>query len=266
MNRPILTLALAALGASSAPRCGAQPASLKFEVATIKPANPDLRGMGVSPLPGGGFSAQGVNLRFLILYAYGIQDFQLSGGPGWIASDRYDIEAKPEKPDSPAEYNEKTANERVRERLRALLAERFHLALRKEAKELSTYSLVVAKGGPKLTETKPDGPRGGIRRNSGMLLSTGAPFEYFVTALSQTLGRPVVDETGLGSKRFDFELRFAEDQSFAGLKPGAPAAEEAADQPSIFTALQSQLGLKLEAKKGQVDFFVIERAEKPSAN
>ena len=261
MNRPILALALAALAASSTPRCGAQPAGLKFEVATIKPANPDLRGMGVSPLPGGGFSAQGVDLRFLILYAYGIEDFQLSGGPGWIASDRYDIEAKPEKPDSPGEYPETTAHARVRERLRALLSERFQLVVRREAKELSAYSLVVAKGGPKLTEAKPDGARGGMRRDRGLLVSKGAPVDYLVKSLADVLGRPVVDETGLAGRRFDFELRFAEDS-------GRSPAEEAADpsQPSIFTALQTQLGLKLEAKKGQVDFLAVERAEKPSAN
>lgn len=260
------------IGLIDAPRGIAQATSLKFEVAAIKPPNPENRGIGIGAVPGGGLSAQGVNLRFLILYAYGIRDFQLSGGPGWMTSDRYDIEARPENSESPSEYSEQAAYARLRERLRTLLAERFQLVVRTEVKELPSYSLVIAKGGSRLKETPPDGPRRGLRRDRGLLLSIGAPLDHLVHALSDMLGRPVVDETGLAGKRFDFELKYAEEPEMSrggvGLKPGAPPSDEASDpsSPSVFTAIQSQLGLKLEAKKGPADFLVVERAEKPSPN
>ena len=253
----------------------AQSTGLKFEVDSIKPAKPaegvGPRAIGLGPAPGGSFRARAVTLRHLILAAYGIQDFQLASGPGWTASELYDIEAKPDKPEAPSDPQ--TAAARFRERLRGLLADRFQLDVRKDPRDMSGYVLTVAKGGLKVAESRPDAPKDSMRRGFGVLKATGAPIEFLVVNLTQILGRPVADQTGLAGKRFDFELRYAEDEATialanAGLKAAGKPGEFAPDPsaPSLFTALQSQLGLKLDAAKAPADYYVILRAEKPKVN
>jgi hypothetical protein len=149
---------------------------LVFEVASIKRMDPAALGGGPRPLapgvtPGGGIRSQ-VPIFNLICWAYCIDGAQLSGGPSWVRSDRYDIQAKPEKfeglEDPTAPISEQRAN-RVRERMKALLAERFHLAVRTETKESEVYVLSVAKGGHKLTPN-PEGV-GGVSRGAGVIES-----------------------------------------------------------------------------------------------
>jgi uncharacterized protein (TIGR03435 family) len=163
----------------------------------------------------------------------------------------------------------------MRERLRALLAERFQLTLHRETKEQSVYALVVAKGGPKLQQgqaKEATGPRGPMMRmGRGELSGQGVELEMLTRTLSSQLGRTVIDRTGLKGN-FDFKLTWTPDPGqSAGPPGGLPAGADAPpppdpNGPSVFTALQEQLGLRLESQKGPVEMLVIDRVEKPSEN
>jgi bla regulator protein blaR1 len=259
------------------------PEPLTFEIASVKPAAKDCAGpcpMMVRYLPGGGFRAEGMTLKFLIGFAYNVRDFQITGGPAWINSDRYEINARPETsdeadklPDDPTKASDKqrkTFTDRMSERIRNLLADRFQLVLHRETKEQQVYALVVAKGGPKFQETK-DG-KGMMRMGPGMLTGQGVGLDMLANTMSTQLRRPVIDKTGL-SGTFDFELKWTPDPSqMPQLPPGPPPPgvqlppPPDPNGPSIFTAVQEQLGLRLESQKGPVEILVIDRAEKPSEN
>jgi uncharacterized protein (TIGR03435 family) len=225
-------------------------------------------------------------LKTLLTFAYDVREFQITGGPGWINMDRFDIVAKAERsagaenpPDDPRKMTEeqrKTVGDQMRERLRALLAERFQLTLHRETKEQSVYALVVAKGGPKLQQAQAmegTGPRGPMMRmGRGELSGQGVELEMLTRTLSSQLGRTVIDRTGLKGN-FDFKLTWTPDpgQSATPLGGGPPPGADAPpppdpNGPSVFTALQEQLGLRLESQKGPVEMLVIDRVEKPSEN
>ena len=258
------------------------PASAKFAVASIKPAAPDSEHFmfGIRPMPGGRISATNVTLKMLIARAYDLQGFQLSGGPGWADTQRYNIEAKP---DTPVENQWK-------EMLQNLLADRFQLVFHRETKELPIYALLPArkdgKLGPGLVESKdgdcterdpskpgPPAPGrppycGSVLVGAGQMNGAAASVGDVAKMLSFSVGRKVIDKTGL-TGRYAITLRYAPDQSQRAMAPpGAPppAAPGDSSLPSLFTALQEQLGLKLESQKGPVEVFVIDRAEKPSEN
>lgn len=258
---------------------GQAAAPLTFEVASIKPAATDARGTMIRMMPGGGLTVTNATLRLLLTLAYDVRDFQVSGGPGWVGSERYDINAKaerspssdpvPEDPRKMTDEQRKTNQEQMRQRLQALLAERFQLAIHRETKEAPVYALVVAKNGPKLQESKEGGPR--LMMGRGQLNGQGALMEMLATVLSNQLGRPVLDKTGLQGK-YDFKLEFTPDPGqaagpFGGLAPG-PDAPPPPDPngPSIFAAIQEQLGLRLDSQKGPVEMIVIDRVEKASEN
>jgi bla regulator protein blaR1 len=250
-----------------------------FEVASIKPNNSgDNRVMFRNN--GGRFTIVGATARMLIQQAYRIRDFQLSGGPGWIGSDRFDIEAKPENVAD-------MTPERMPLMLQGLLEERFQLRTHKETKEVPIYELVVAKEGSKLKSVpepprptpgaapgpapSPNGPMppGAFRIGRGEMMGSGIPIENFVQSLSSMLGRVVVNRTGL-TGFFDFQLHWTPDAGETGpfgpvpsVQPPAPADPSG---PTIFTALQEELGLRLESSKGPVDVLVIDSIEKPSEN
>ena len=259
-----------------------------FEVASIKPNRSGDRRMGIQMAPGGRFVATNVTVKQLIIIAYRIRDQQISGGPSWITSEHYDISAKPEAKATPDQVNLM---------LRSLLADRFQLTLRKESKEMPVYVLTVAKNGPKLEEAKDQGPatddapaepgRGPgpgarlMRMGRGELSAQGVAVSDFSDQLGRVLGRNVIDKTGLAGK-YNFTLKWTPDDNknaaFRGPgdgppgAPGAPAGAGAdapppdANGPTIFAAIQEQLGLKLEAQKGPVDIYVIDRVEKPAEN
>ncbi|MGA2115354.1 MAG: TIGR03435 family protein [Bryobacteraceae bacterium] len=154
--------------------------------------------------------------------------------------------------------------------LRKLLADRFHLAFHRENKELSAYAIVVGKTGSKLTKSTgdPNGLPGLGFRGLGLLNARNANMVDFAGLMQSTvLDRPVVDQTGL-SGRFDFELKWTPDEfQFAGLGVKVPPPTDNVDAlPDLFTAIQQQLGLRLESTKALVDVLVIDRVEKPSAN
>jgi uncharacterized protein (TIGR03435 family) len=248
----------------------------EFEVASIKPAAPDARGMAVHTTQGGRINITNMTLKEMIVLAYRIQPYQISGGPPWLATAHYDISAKPESAPKDGE---------LQLMLQALLRDRFQLTLQRESRELPIYALVVArkdgKLGPNLVESKeggcataaPDRPQargtlycGQQQMGPRNLRATAVPIANIVPMLARLLGRTVIDKTGLTGK-FDINAEWTPDEAMLGaLSPETRAAASDTAGPSIFTALQEQLGLKLESQKGPVEVFVVERAEKPSEN
>jgi uncharacterized protein (TIGR03435 family) len=270
-----------------------------FEVASIKKHPPEGgRGMRVSM---GGpdvsrFRASNVTAKMLIASAYRVKEFQISGGPDWINSERWDIDAKVEDSLVPELQKLPRQQQEVQQALmlRPLLADRFKLQVTRSTKEGNVLALVVAKGGPKLKEVPPPDPhaapvppasappeRGGsppmpppggtmmmMNGSAGVatLSSNAVQISNLVNTLSMHVGQQVVDQTGLKGT-YQFTLQFAPQMGLGGMPPppGAEASSNS-DEPSIFTALQEQLGLKLESTKGQIDTITIDRIEEPSEN
>jgi bla regulator protein blaR1 len=235
-----------------------------FEVVSIKPSDPLSNNMHMGVGPGGGFEASGVTLRLLIQQAYDVRNFQILGGQGWVDSDKYDIVTKDEaKGPSEAELGKMTDAQRDGFRLRLLgklqllLADRFQLKAHRETKELPVYELTVAKGGSRLQSAADDGGGSNLsswRTDDGKSQITAKhfPIANLARFLSGQVGRTVIDKTGLTAK-YDFQLTYAPDM---GDITG----------PSLFTALQEQLGLKLDSQKGPVEVVVIDSVEKASGN
>jgi len=198
-----------------------------------------------------------VPLKAVLMEAFKVKMEQIEG-PSWLETDFFDISAK--IPDG-------AARDQVPAMLETLLTERFKLAAHREDRVRSGYVLVVDKGGPKFKEAKPDGdrPLNGIQGvGRGELTGLGADMGLFARRLAVVVGRTVVDRTGLTGK-YDFKLQWTPDTSQAMRSPDEPPADHASG-PSIFSAIQEQLGLRLEASKGPVEILVIDHIEKPSAN
>ncbi len=258
--------------------------ALVFEVASIKSDRYSSRMYRFGWYSSERFSATGATLQYLIREAYGVENNQIIGAPNWVNSKRYDIEAKVDK--SVAEELQKgNLDQRTLKYMRmlqALLVDRFKLTLHRESKELPVYDLVIAKKGPKLQEAKagdtyPNGIEGGgphmIQIRTGQLIGQALSIADLVRQLSRPLGRTVLDKTGL-TGNYDFNLKWTPDESQLPMLDGTEsgqqgtgyAAAPASTGPSIFTAIQEQLGLKLESKKGPVEVLVIEHVEEPSEN
>jgi uncharacterized protein (TIGR03435 family) len=266
-----------------APTTHDAPAQLPaFEVASIKPTNPAMSGGGVHFTPDG-FSAQGATLQTLLGEAFGKEDEQIIGAPSWTSTDRFDIQAKVNASDVPKLKDIMKSDQRW-QLVVQLLADRSNLKLHHETKELPVYALVIAKGGPKLKEAKPgetypngqawpNGGAGLMMMRRGKITGQGVAIAGLVTNLSELgLGRTIVDKTGLAGK-YDFTLQWTPDTApppTAGGAEGSQPVNGAASQtdpgPSLFTALEEQLGLKLEPQKGPVDVIVIDHIERPSEN
>lgn len=226
--------------------CGLAAQDAAFEVASIKPTPADAQCGMIEPLPGGGLRVDCLSLHTILTWAYEVQDYQVTGGPPWASVTRWNILAKPATPDPvPAPTG---ARDLVRQRMRTLLTDRFQLLLRHETREGTAYILTVAKNGPKMKEA----PAGYIRRHPGHIDSNGATMRALAQYLAVDLGRPVTDETSLTGTHA-FTLEWTPDNSHDS-------------GPSVFTAIEEQLGLRLESRKAPVETLVIERAEKPSDN
>jgi uncharacterized protein (TIGR03435 family) len=258
--------------------------SQTFEVASIKPSDPATHGhTSITNNPQSGrFTAEGITVKNLIDNAYGnVHLFRIEGAPSWTDSERYDIAAKAEgladvDPYSMTDEELKAFQALQQARLQSLLTDRFRLKVHRITKELSIYELVVAKNGPKLQPTKEArGSRNrGMHIRDGRMTATDLSIESLVSSISGQTSRVVIDKTGL-SGHYDFTLNWTPDQprgnslangeSSPGLRANA-VADGAANGPSIFTALQEQLGLKLVPEKGPVEILVIDRIEKPSPN
>jgi uncharacterized protein (TIGR03435 family) len=260
----------------------------RFAVASIKrnQASPVPNSMG-APMgagyrSGGRFVAGNAPVTFLIQRSYAVQSFQVLGGPSWISTDGYDIEAKPEG---------NTDQKRMWLMVQALLAGRFKLSMHRETRDLPVYDLQAVRGGPKLPPPQggdcaevmtafpgPGQPRlappcgpGVIGAGTGLTMEgINVSMPAVAKLLSSLVGREVVDKTGF-TGRFALHLEFAIDDALAGLpNPAGPDASgqpaDPAARPTIRTALREQLGLKLQASTGPVDVFVIDHVERPTEN
>jgi len=298
MKLRALFLALPFAFAIAAPVLAQAPGEARpsFEVASIKPNTSAQMGMSIGIQPGGRFVASGMTFRFLITFAYRVRDFQVIGGPSWTTSDRWNIEARAEEGSILPQTGPRDPNapDPIGLRLQSLLEDRFQLKLHRETRELPAYELSVAKSGLKIKLSedqtpyrppakgdppaqpqiiKPGGPmpRRSMLMGMGNLEANGVEFDSFVQMLSQQLGRTVIDKTGLKGL-YDIKLQWAPEArqgatpfgpSPAGVEP-PPASDPSG--PSIFTAVQEQLGLKLESTKGPTEVIIIDSVEKPSEN
>jgi uncharacterized protein (TIGR03435 family) len=237
-----------------------------FEVATIKPSNPNT--------PGKLFTVRGVNvmtinttLSDIMTMAYNLHAKQIENAPEWAGADKYDVTGKPDVPGLPS-------TEQMKSMLQKMMTDRFKLKFHKEKKELSAYVITVAKGGPKLTPSQadPNSLPGLFFNGPGRFNVRNATLAEVAQVLQgAVMDRPVVDQTGLTGK-YDFTLNWTPDEfQFSGLRgPGAPPLPPPppgqAEMPDLYTAIQQQLGLKLESTKAPVEVLVIDHVEKPSEN
>jgi len=266
MLRPAITLLAIAAGGSLAQSVLPRPAFDAFEVATIKPADLDAQGRYIRMQSVHRFYAKGFTLQALVAAAYSLTPRAISGGPAWTDTDRYDILAS-----TPGDVQPNLDEQMAM--LRKLLTDRFQLAFHRESKELPVYALTVAKGGPKLkdsTVTPGELPylintvypeeKGGVHVELPARNATVAQLAAMMQRA--VVDRPVIDRTGL-SKRYDFDLEWTPDENqFGGNLPRSLEPTK----PSLFVAIQEQLGLKLEATRGPVSALVIDRVERPSEN
>jgi len=234
--------------ASSTNATAAKP-RLTFEVASVKAATDADHGPRFDLSPDGAINTK-MDLSFLLLMAYHVKDFQMIGFPKAMDSPMYRIVAKP--PEGSPAVDQATRSAQLAERLQCLLEERFHLQVHRETRELLVYDLVVAKGGSKLKEVPVD-PAFKLKLLRGRIVANGGTTALLASLMENQLSRPVTDKTGL-SGHYAIDLQFALDTV-----PDDP-------RPSLFTALQEQLGLKLEARKGPSEVLVIDHVEKPSEN
>jgi uncharacterized protein (TIGR03435 family) len=242
----------------------AVPPDLRFEVASLKPSLPGARTSGIRPAEGGmRYVASNVPVKGMIMVAYRVRPDQIVGGSSWLDSERYDMEAKAERPSTPDELHTMLMN---------MLVDRMQLKFHREQRDLPRYILTVSKDGPKMTphqaQTAHD-PWADLTMEKFLHLKltvTAAPIEYAAFQLAQQVDRPVVDMTGLKGG-YDFTLSFT-----ANLPPGFPdggkinGEDPDTSGPTIFQAVKQQLGLELKPDKGPVDVIVIDHVEKPSAN
>ena len=233
-----------------------------YEVATIKPTDPDH--------PGGGFTLQGrhvvgknFTVQSMITLAYDVHRSQVTGGPDWMTKDHYDLDILPDHEGLPS-------LEQARGIMRKLLADRFGLKFHEDTKELSVFVLTVAKTGAKVMKSgsDPSSPPG-LGGPPGTVRVRNASIPEFAMVMKNVLDRPVLDQTGL-TDRYDFVLKWTPDESqYGGRVPPPSTGDNAANAdplPGLFTAIQEQLGLKLDATKAPTKVMVIDSVEKPSAN
>jgi len=271
----ICTLGVGSIRASQAP--------LAFEVASVKPNNSGGFAKEIGPAPGGRFRAMNVSTRDLIAFAYGIAQnspaIRILGAPRWVDDNRYDINASVTGAWTP---------DQMREMVRTMLVDRFKLVAHGETRDMPTYALVVAsERAPRLRRSEVDQAacnerRAAIQRREpvpppvpgappicgtgrtipGTISAIGLSIESLSTSLARFVDRIVTNRTTL-TGLWDFELTWTPDQ-LPELPPGAPPINVDPNGPSIFTALQEQLGLKLESTRGPVDVVVIDTVEKPT--
>ena len=263
MGRRTVTVGVACLMATT---LAAQQPAPSFQVISIKPNVSASFPAAPQTRPGGSFVAMNTTLDRIIRFAFDVPDYRLTGGPDWVRGDRFDIQAK---------AGEEVSPDQMRRMVQALLAQRFQLAIRRESRQMSIYDLRLVRNdkqlgrglrpsapgcaapggpGPNLEESRT--PNGGVATRR-----TCAPMATLVAALSSALQSPVDDETGL-TGLWDSELSFTGERR-RGADPAA-VARDTNEAPVLSTAIQEQLGLKLEPSRGPVEVIVIESVERPT--
>lgn len=245
------------------PKPMAPDARPKFDVVTVKPSDPNRPGK-LFTMRGRRIVTINTTVNDLISFAYSVHPKQIVGGPDWFGTDKFDIDGVPDVVGQPN-------SEQFRLLIQDVLTQRFGLTFHRDKRELSVYALTVAKSGPKMTVTqnKPSDPRNFMFRGPGKLMVTNSTMEDICHGFQgAVMDKPVVDHTGL-TERYDFNLNWTPDQSQFGQMggpPPPPPSEDPNAPPSLYTALQEELGLKLEPTKAQAEALVIDHVEKPSAN
>ena len=258
-NRPALLIASVLLAVSPAFAQTPKPiapmvkdAHPSFAVATIKPHDPNSNRQGFDAT-GDRYSIHGQTIVSLMMFAYAIDKHQVVDAPDWARADRWDIEGTTDTPGEPSLHQQQ-------EMLQKLLADRFGLKFHHDKRELPAYFIQIAKGGPKLKPpANPNAEADQNARNHGTEVTvtiTTATMADFILGMQFFFDRPLVDQTGIPG-RHDFTLRYTYDERHA-TDPNAP--------PGLFTAIQEQLGLKLDAVKAPIDVFAIDHVEQPSSN
>jgi len=284
-SAPLLILAIMSLAVSAK----SSPQRAAFEVASIKASDPANFRFEVRVQPGGRLTVTGASLKALVTFAFAVRDFQILGGPNWIATDRWDIEARAEEgtiqasappdPDHPSPMGI---------RLQSLLEDRFNLKLHRDTRELPVFELSQAKGGSRLKLSDDQGPlkppEPGTRqagqslpRGSMSMMIGGGELEgkamavtNLASTLAQIVGRSVIDKTELKGL-YDFKLKWTPEvgQTIGPPGPPLPGVQPPPVDPtgpSLVTALQDQLGLRFESTKGPVQVLVIDSVQKPTEN
>jgi uncharacterized protein (TIGR03435 family) len=236
------------------PPASAQIPTPVFEVATIKPAAPSPDGHTHINYPqGDNFSAINITLLSLMQWTYNMPEKQILNGPSWLSSNRFDIQAKADPTDQTKHLTSEQNHDIKRHMVQNLFADRFHLKLHQETRPMPAYDLVLAKGGSRLQPSQANGKT--VRVGRAYFNAQGLTAPLIAEELSLIAGRIVVDKTNLAG-RYDLKLQWTPDD--------APATDSSA--PSFFTALQEQLGLKLEPAKEPVPVLVIEHIDPPTPN
>lgn len=262
-RKPLLAAGL--LGLLAAACCAQTPTApsakvpIAFDVVSIKPNHTGAPGM-VNRTPPDGYSVENMTVRIILSDAFGIRADLISGGPGWLDSDHYDLTAKVAGDDLAA-YHALTKEQRG-QMLQAVLAERFQLVAHTVSKELPGYTLVVAKGGFKLQPVAAD-KRGGWGAGFGDIRADGTSIATLCELLSQQLQQTVVDQTGL-TGIYTFHLQWEQERPRSS--GPADAAGEPSGLPALPTALEEQLGLKLVPGKAPVESLVVDGIERPTEN
>ena len=223
--------------------------SPSFEVASLRPNRGGSLNTQINLMDGGRLSITNASLKTLIRNAYALQAFQFDGGPGWLDTDMYDIEAKTGRP-------EKISEAQLPALLQSLLADRFHLKVHRESREATVYALLIDKNGLKMKASSGDEVSSadtGRGVNRMHIRGVAQPVSFLTQNLANRLGRVVTDKTGLAGK-YDFAIEWD------------PQSDADSAGPSLFTVLKEQLGLRLETQKGHMDVLVIDSAEKASDN
>ena len=228
-----------------------------FDIASIRPHAPDDKLFWVKLPADGRFSATGTAAKLILMVAYDIQDTQIVGGPSWLATEKWDIEAR-------SDERGKYSVEDTRGMLQNLLRERFALRIHRETAQRPAYMLTIPKGGPKF-KARDEGGSTNVQVTGNSIRLERGPLSRMTQLLSAALGRPVIDRTGLDGL-YDLSLQWDDapirEGGVAGIVPAAPGN----DHGSIFTAIQDQLGLRLEPQQAPVEVIVVDRMERPSEN
>jgi uncharacterized protein (TIGR03435 family) len=257
--RPISSKVILVVAATAVAVMAAQAPAQKqsFEVATIKPSSQEQRSLVIR---GRRFTTTATSVTDLIMFAYGIHAQQIMKTPGWTDTEKYDVTGLPSGDGQPT-------RQQFRAMVQTLLAERFSLQFHRERKELSVFRIAVVKNGPKLKNSvDPNGsPRVGFGGGAMTVMSaTISDFGEFLQRYG-VLDRPVVDRTGL-SGVYDFKLNWTPDSLQTAGQGSDSQQTDRPDLPDLFTAIQQQLGLKLESVKEAVEVLVIDSVQKPSEN
>ena len=234
----------------------ALPGTWEFDVASIRPTgNPDRRSRIMRHPDDTEFVAQNTSLSSLLQFAYGVSQPRVIGLPGQLESARFDIQAKGDIETDARFHKLNTEQMRIAKQkmMQALLADRFKLKVHFETRELPVFSLVVAKGGPKLMASDQVNASAWGWRNH-LDVEGGDTLTRFAEELTRVAGRPVINQTGL-TGRYDIEMDWADDDD-----------DDDIDTPKLLTAIREQLGLALEPRKAQVQVVVVDHMELPSEN